>query len=78
MANEPHASVVHYNGSDVNTLATAALVPVKECNDYYKLGDIIANGHNLNSLHANVLAAIRHVCILFFSSLLSFIITSEL
>lgn len=61
VANEPHASVVHYNGSDVNTLATAALVPVKECNDYYKLGDIIANGHNLNSLHANVLAAIRHV-----------------
>ncbi|XP_006873925.1 PREDICTED: meiosis-specific with OB domain-containing protein isoform X2 [Chrysochloris asiatica] len=36
-------------------------LPVKESHDYYSLGDIVANGQNLNGKIINVLAAVRSV-----------------
>ena len=66
IANEPHAKIALYNGADMASFTSIAFLPVKDDNDYYKLGDIIANGHNLSSLHVNLLAAVRNVCIPYF------------
>ena len=68
VANEPHAKIALYNGADVATFASIAFLPVKDGNDYYKLGDIAANGHNLSSLHVNLLVAIRNVSLSSFGS----------
>ncbi|XP_076998330.1 meiosis-specific with OB domain-containing protein [Tamandua tetradactyla] len=45
---------------DTNLLSLRQL-PVKESHDYYSLGDIVANGQNLDGKIINVLAAVRSV-----------------
>lgn len=35
--------------------------PVKESSDYYSLGDILANGQNLDGTMINILAAVKSV-----------------
>ncbi|XP_058142639.1 meiosis-specific with OB domain-containing protein [Dasypus novemcinctus] len=45
---------------DTNLLSLIHL-PVKESRDYYSLGDIVANGQNLDGKIVNVLAAVRSV-----------------
>eukprot|EP00112_Aurelia_sp_Birch-Aquarium-sp1_P009119 Seg2024.6 transcript_id=Seg2024.6/GoldUCD/mRNA.D3Y31 product="Meiosis-specific with OB domain-containing protein" protein_id=Seg2024.6/GoldUCD/D3Y31 len=61
LANETHAVIERYNGPDYAEFSSIAFLPVKESGDYYTLADVIANGHNFNCLHINILAALRDV-----------------
>ena len=63
VANETHATIERCS---IDEFASFAFVPVKKMYDYYKLGDIIANGQNLNFLHLNLLAVLRDVSFLRF------------
>jgi hypothetical protein len=40
-----------------------AHVPIKASNDFYTLGDIIANGQNLHGEHINIMAAVKSVSV---------------
>ncbi|XP_053552949.1 meiosis-specific with OB domain-containing protein-like [Bombina bombina] len=44
-----------------NTLLSLMHLPTKDSQDYYSLGDIVANGQSLNGKIINVLAAVRSV-----------------
>ncbi|XP_071976069.1 meiosis-specific with OB domain-containing protein [Engystomops pustulosus] len=44
-----------------NSLLALLSIPPKDPNDYYSLGDIVANGQSLNGKIINVLAAVRWV-----------------
>lgn len=44
-------------------LLTLLNLPVKDPQDFYSLGDIVANGQSLDGKIINVLAAIKSVCL---------------
>ncbi|XP_031555917.1 meiosis-specific with OB domain-containing protein-like [Actinia tenebrosa] len=59
--NESHSSVSLYSGWDINDFDVVAHVPIKASNDFYTLGDIIANGQSLHGEHINIMAAVRNI-----------------
>ncbi|KAM7148081.1 meiosis-specific with OB domain-containing protein isoform 1-T2 [Molossus nigricans] len=62
LLSEDHSIVKVCSSYEVDTkLLSLIHVPVKESQDYYSLGDIVANGHNLDGRIINVLAAVRSV-----------------
>lgn len=55
-------SVVKICSREVDTKLLSLLnVPVKEPQDFYSLGDIVANGQSLDGRIINVLAAVKSV-----------------
>uniref|UniRef100_F7GPT3 Meiosis-specific with OB domain-containing protein n=2 Tax=Callithrix jacchus TaxID=9483 RepID=F7GPT3_CALJA len=62
LLSENHSTVKVCSSYEVDTkLLSLIHLPVKESRDYYSLGDIVANGHNLNGRIINVLAAVKSV-----------------
>nr|KAF6490212.1 meiosis specific with OB-fold [Molossus molossus] len=62
LLSEDHSIVKVCSSYEVDTkLLSLIHVPVKESQDYYSLGDIVANGHSLDGRIINVLAAVRSV-----------------
>ncbi|XP_054098396.1 meiosis-specific with OB domain-containing protein isoform X4 [Callithrix jacchus] len=60
LLSENHSTVKVCSSYEVDTkLLSLIHLPVKESRDYYSLGDIVANGHNLNGRIINVLAAVK-------------------
>jgi len=60
VVNESHATVVPFSGPDFTEFTSIAYIPVKDSNDYYTLGDVIANGNSLHGTYINILAVVRH------------------
>lgn len=56
---ETHSTVTPFQGSDFTEFSSIAYLPVKDANDYYTLGDIIANGNNLHGRYINILSVVR-------------------
>lgn len=56
---ESHSKISQFSGTDLTEFSSIAYIPIKESNDYYTLGDIIANGHNLNGAILNLLAVVK-------------------
>ncbi|XP_004706203.2 meiosis-specific with OB domain-containing protein [Echinops telfairi] len=62
LLSESHSTVSVCTSDKVDSSLLALIhVPVKEPHDYYSLGDIVANGQNLDGRVINVLAAVRAV-----------------
>ncbi|XP_012502952.1 PREDICTED: meiosis-specific with OB domain-containing protein, partial [Propithecus coquereli] len=62
LLSENHSTVKVCSSCGVDTkLLSLIHLPVKESQDYYTLGDIVANGQSLNGKIINVLAAVRSV-----------------
>ncbi|XP_077130538.1 meiosis-specific with OB domain-containing protein [Ranitomeya variabilis] len=62
LISEIHSLVTIRSKHDTdNSLLSLLLIPPKDPNDYYSLGDIVANGQSLNGKIINVLAAVRWV-----------------
>ncbi|KAM5227330.1 meiosis-specific with OB domain-containing protein [Ctenodactylus gundi] len=62
LLSENHSVVKVCSSYEVDSkLLSLIHLPVKESRDYYSLGDIIANGHQLQGSVVNVLAAVRSV-----------------
>ncbi|KAM4697722.1 meiosis-specific with OB domain-containing protein [Rhinophrynus dorsalis] len=62
LISEVHSSVKICSKSEVeNTFLSLLHLPTKDPQDYYSLGDIVANGQSLNGKIINVLAAVRSV-----------------
>ena len=59
VVNESHSTVIQFTGSDFSEFSSIAYIPVKDSNDYYTLGDVIANGNNLHGRFINILAVVR-------------------
>ncbi len=58
---EVHSSVSMYSGWDYTEFAALAHVPLRPPNDYYPLGDIMANGQSLDGSFVNILAIVKSV-----------------
>ena len=58
---EAHSEVALYSGWDYTEYTSLAHVSLRPSNDYYTLGDILANGTSLEGNHINILAAVRDV-----------------
>ena len=56
---EAHSEVALYSGWDYTEYTSLAHVSLRPSNDYYTLGDILANGTSLEGNHINILAAVR-------------------
>ncbi|XP_075421871.1 meiosis-specific with OB domain-containing protein [Ascaphus truei] len=62
LISEVHSLVKICSSYEVdNTLLSLLHLPTKDPQDYYSLGDIVANGQSLNGKIINVLAAVRSV-----------------
>ncbi|KAM9583714.1 meiosis-specific with OB domain-containing protein [Trichechus inunguis] len=62
LLSENHSVVKVCSSYEVDTkLLSLIYLPVRESHDYYSLGDIVANGQNLDGRIINVLAAVRSV-----------------
>ncbi|XP_075686695.1 meiosis-specific with OB domain-containing protein isoform X2 [Rhinoderma darwinii] len=62
LVSEVHSLVKICSKHDAdNSLLTLLPIPPKDPNDYYSLGDIVANGQSLNGKIINILAAVRWV-----------------
>ncbi|XP_027626781.1 meiosis-specific with OB domain-containing protein isoform X2 [Tupaia chinensis] len=62
LLSENHSAIKVCSSYEVDTnLLSLIHLPVKESQDYYSLGDIVANGHSLAGRIINVLAAVRSV-----------------
>lgn len=58
---EPHSSVSLFSGWDTSEFDSISHIPIKTSNDFYTLGDIIANEQNLHGEHVNIQAVVRSV-----------------
>ena len=58
---ETHASVSLFSGWDTSEFDNISHIPIKTSNDFYTLGDIIANDQNLHGEHVNIQAVVRSV-----------------
>ncbi|XP_013380147.1 meiosis-specific with OB domain-containing protein-like [Lingula anatina] len=58
---ENHSTVKLYGGWSVDKYYSLQSIPIKASNDFYTLGDIIANGQNLHNAVVNLLAVVRSV-----------------
>ena len=58
---ETHSSVSLYSGWDLSEFDIIAHIPVKASNDFYTLGDVIANGQNLHGEHISLQAVVKTV-----------------
>lgn len=62
LLSETHSVVKICSRCEVDTKLLSLLnVPVKEPQDFYSLGDIVANGQSLDGRIINVLAAVKSV-----------------
>ncbi|KAG8433317.1 hypothetical protein GDO86_017556 [Hymenochirus boettgeri] len=62
LISEVHSSVKICSNQEVDSsLFSLVHIPTKDPQDYYSLGDIVANGQSLNGKIINVLAAVRSV-----------------
>ena len=50
-----------YDGADQDHILTLTNFPTRDHDDYYTLGDILCNSHNLNGSNVNVLACVKEV-----------------
>ncbi|XP_064638247.1 meiosis-specific with OB domain-containing protein-like isoform X2 [Lineus longissimus] len=58
---ENHSTVKLYEGSDVEDFNKLHNIPVKASDDFYTLGDILANGQNISGETISILAGVRKV-----------------
>lgn len=59
---EAHSQVCVCADMDtVDRLLPLIHLPVKDCRDFYSLGDIVANGQRLDGTVINVLSAVKSV-----------------
>ncbi|KAM7432715.1 hypothetical protein ABFA07_016895 [Porites harrisoni] len=58
---ETHSSVSLFSGWDTSVFDRISHIPVKTSNDFYTLGDIIANDQNLHGEHVNIQAVVKSV-----------------
>lgn len=58
---EAHSSVSLFNGCDMSEFNNISHIPIKASNDFYTLGDIIANDQNLHGEHVNIQAVVKSV-----------------
>ena len=58
---ETHSSVSLYSGWDLSEFDIIAHIPIKASNDFYTLGDVIANGQSLHGEHISLQAVVRTV-----------------
>ena len=58
---EAHSSVSLLNGCDMSEFDNISHIPIKASNDFYTLGDIIANDQNLHGEHINIQAVVKTV-----------------
>ena len=58
---ETHSSVSLFNGCDMSEFDNISHIPIKASNDFYTLGDIIANDQNLHGEHVNIQAVVKTV-----------------
>ncbi|KAM9425883.1 meiosis-specific with OB domain-containing protein [Pholidichthys leucotaenia] len=62
LVTEAHSQVLLCADMDtVNRLLPLIHLPVKDSRDFYSLGDIVANGQNLNGSVINILAAVKSI-----------------
>ena len=50
-----------YTGVDQDHVLTLKNFPTRDHDDYYTLGDILCNSHNLNGSNVNILACVKEV-----------------
>ena len=60
-ASETHSTIGLYSGWDYTEFMALAHVPIRPPNDYYPLGDVLANGQALDGSHINILAIVKNV-----------------
>ena len=60
---ETHSSVSLFSGWDTSEFDNISHIPIKTSNDFYTLGDIIANDQNLHGEHVNIQAVVKSVSI---------------
>ncbi|XP_070580166.1 meiosis-specific with OB domain-containing protein-like isoform X2 [Ptychodera flava] len=58
---ETRSTVCQYSGWDFANFNAIQHVPVKDNNDYYTLGDILANGQSLHGEHITLLTLVREI-----------------
>ena len=58
---ETHSSVNLFSGWDTSELDRISHIPIKTSNDFYTLGDIIANDQSLHGEHVNIQAVVKSV-----------------
>ncbi|KAL9957257.1 hypothetical protein ACROYT_G038871 [Oculina patagonica] len=58
---ETHSSVSLFSGWDMSEFDNISHIPIKTSNDFYTLGDIIANDQNLHGEHVNIQAVVKNV-----------------
>ena len=68
---ETYSSVSLFSGWDMSEFDKISHVPFKASNDFYTLGDIIANDQNLHGEHVNIQAVVKSVSIMDFRSSLT-------
>ena len=61
---ETHSSVSLYSGWDLSEFDIIAHIPIKASNDFYTLGDVIANGQSIHGEHISLQAAVKNVSLL--------------
>lgn len=59
-ASETHSTIGLYSGWDYTEFMALAHVPIRPPNDYYPLGDVLANGQALDGSHINILAIVKN------------------
>ncbi|XP_067044393.1 meiosis-specific with OB domain-containing protein-like [Acropora muricata] len=58
---ETHSSVNLFSGWDTSELDRISHIPIMTSNDFYTLGDIIANDQSLHGEHVNIQAVVKSV-----------------
>ena len=58
-----------YSGLDIENYSQLVCYPIRSGNDFYTLEDIQANGMNLQGEHINILAVVKQVRAVLFSSI---------
>ncbi|XP_068673464.1 meiosis-specific with OB domain-containing protein-like [Montipora capricornis] len=58
---ETHSSASLFSGWDTTEFDNISHIPIKTSNDFYTLGDIIANDQSLNGEHVNIQAVVKSV-----------------
>eukprot|EP00111_Clytia_hemisphaerica_P003757 TCONS_00010788-protein len=58
---ESYTKLNAYTGEDHDHIMTLSNYPIRDYDDYYTLGDILCNGHNLNGSMVNIMACVREV-----------------
>lgn len=62
LVTEAHSQVCLCADMDtISRMLSLIHLPVKDCRDFYSLGDIVANGQRLDGTVINILAAVKSV-----------------